>query len=143
MGKIAWLASYIGERINLLEEKLNELTAKELVEDEFMLHSVLHILQVSVQALIDLASHIISEAGLGIVDKYSSIPEILVKAGALSKDDAKLLRKIIGFRNVIVRCYAEVSKNLVAEILSKRKYKDLIRLAFILLKWAEEKGIDP
>lgn len=56
-----------------------KLQAEKLVNNPFALNSVLHILQVSAQALIDLTSHVAAEAGLGVVEKYSSIPVLLAE----------------------------------------------------------------
>ncbi len=143
MGKIEYLLKLIDENLGLLDAKLGETTAEKLVNDPFALNSVLHILQVSAQALIDLASHVAAEAGLGIVEKYSFIPVLLAEKGVLDRDRAVLFRKIIGFRHVVVHGYAKISKKLVLKILEERKYRDILDIALRIAEWAMDKGLDP
>ena len=143
MGKVASLLNFVDENLRLLEDRLGELGSRRIVEDTFLFYSAIHILQVSAQALIDLASRIIAEAGLGLVDRYTAIPEILAERGVLSPEDALLLRRIIGFRNVAVHCYTKMSREVVREILEGRKYRDMLRLASILVEWARGRGVDP
>lgn len=142
MGKAAWLLQLIGEHVGLLEAKVDELGADALVGDTFLFYAVLHALQVASQALIDLAAHVAAEAGLGVPDRYAAVPELLAKAGALSSDETRVLRGIVGFRNVVVHSYASVSRHLVHELLAERKFRDLERLALRIVEWARERGVD-
>ena len=143
MGKAAWLLQLIREHVTLLEAKVEELGGDALVEDAFLFYAVLHALQVASQALIDLAAHIIVEAGLGMPEKYATLPELLARAGALNGDEASTFRRIVGFRNVVVHSYASVSKQLVRAILVERRFRDLERLALKIVEWAHRRGVDP
>ena len=139
MGKAAWLLQLIREHVRLLEAKVEELGADQLVEDAFLLYAVLHALQVASQALIGLAAHVAAEAGLGVPERYAALPELL--AGALGEGEATTLRRIIGFRNIVVHGYVSVSRQLVRGILAERRFRDLEELALRVVEWA--RGVDP
>jgi len=91
LARVEGLLRVIRENLALLDSKLEECSGEELVGDPFYLNSVLHILQVSSQALIDLASHVIAESGLGVVDRYSAAPEILRERGVLERGEAEVV----------------------------------------------------
>ncbi|RLE99224.1 MAG: DUF86 domain-containing protein [Thermoprotei archaeon] len=143
MGRVADILSSIRESLALLDRKLEERGPRELVEDSFSLNAVLHILQIAAQALIDLASHVAAEAGVGVADRYSTLPRLLREAGALSDEEAALFKRIIGFRNVVVHGYLRVSKSIVLEILSEHKHREILRLALRIAEWASRRGVDP
>jgi len=143
LARVEGLLRVIRENLALLDSKLEECSEEELVGDPFYLNSVLHILQVTSQALIDLASHVIAESGLGVVDRYSAAPEILRERGVLERGEAETFRKIIGLRNIVVHGYSAVSREVVLSILRGRKYRDIIRLALRVAEWAAGRGVDP
>ncbi|AAL63836.1 MAG: DUF86 domain-containing protein [Pyrobaculum arsenaticum] len=80
----------------------------------------------AIQALIDAASRLAAEAGTEPPAKYSDIPRALAQLGVL---EAALLRRTIGFRNVVVHGYGALDLGLVTEILDKGLYWDLLKLA--------------
>ncbi len=136
------LLRIIKESTELLDEGIQR-HGTAILEDKFLLLAALHALQVASQALIDLAAHIISEAGAAVPSSYSEIPRILKREGCLSDPEAELFRRIIGFRNVVVHQYSSVDLEIVRKILEGKLYKDIEKLALSLIKWAQEKGIDP
>ena len=111
------LLRVIRENVDILDSKLKETPVDELLEDRFNLLAVLHALQVSSQALIDLAAHLITEAGISNLSSYSEIPETLARAGIIAKEDSNLLRRIIGFINVVVHQYTSINLEIVERIL--------------------------
>ena len=72
---------------------------------------------------------------------YAALPELL--AGALSSEEAAALRRTIGLRNVVVRCYARVSRDLVRAILAERRYRDVERVSLRIVGWARKRALDP
>jgi uncharacterized protein YutE (UPF0331/DUF86 family) len=143
MGKAAWLLQLIREHVGLLEAKVEELGADKLIEDAFLFYAVLHALQVASQALINLAAHVAAEAGLCVPERYAALPELLARAGALGEGEATTLRRIIGFRNIVVHGYAGVSRQLVRGIMAEHKFRDLEELALRVVEWARARGVDP
>jgi len=141
--KLGSLLKFIERNVSLLDSKVREIGVSGLLGDEFHLNSVLHILQTSCQALIDLASHVIAEAGLGYVERYRDIPKVLYETGVLSESEAALLRRIIGFRNIVVHGYTGVSVEIIRVILEEKRYRDIMLLAVKLAEWGYRAGIDP
>ena len=143
MGKVASLLELIDRNIRVLDEKVDELGVAPLLKDYFYLNSVLHLLQVASQALLELVAHVCAEAGVGIPKSYRDLGRLSESAGALTKEEARLLEKIAGFRNVVVHGYCEISREILEEILAERKYRDIGRLALRVAEWARERGLDP
>ena len=74
-------------------------------------------LQLCAQNALDIATHLVSAAGLDIPD-YRSAIDRLAQLGILSGDFAARFRRVAGFRNVLVHDYMEVDLERVAGILA-------------------------
>lgn len=138
MGKLNELMSLIRKNT----EALNELNS-DAIKDYIMLNAVLHLLQVSIQAMIDLSSRLIVELGYKIPSTYGEIPSILRELNIISNEDALTMKRMIGFRNVIVHGYVDVSVDLVKRIMTDKKYRDILLIALKIFNWAVNKNIDP
>ncbi|MHA1664506.1 MAG: type VII toxin-antitoxin system HepT family RNase toxin [Candidatus Njordarchaeales archaeon] len=134
---------YIKDAIRNLDNLISREKVEDVIRDFIYVNSILHILQTSIQALIDIGTRVISELGERPPDIYREVAFRLASNNFLKKDEAILLAKIIGFRNILVHTYIGVNLNLVKEILEKRKYRDLLNLALKIVEKAQEKGIDP
>ena len=137
------LLQIIRENLELLDARVKSEGVEKILEDRFYLLAALHALQLASQALIDLASHVISEAGIAVPASYSEVSRRLREAGILDEGDSHLFRKIVGFRNVVVHQYAAVDLRVVEEVLRERRFMDVARLALAISRWAEERGLDP
>jgi uncharacterized protein YutE (UPF0331/DUF86 family) len=77
-------------------------------------------LQLSIEAFIDMGSHVIAELNLGTFNAASDIPAILEAQGHI---DAALKEKwirMIGFRNVLVHDYLDIDLDIVYDVLQNR-----------------------
>lgn len=81
---------------------------------------VVHTLQMAVQAALGVASHIVSDERLGEPDTYRELFTLLEKHGWLSGEVVDRLRDMAGFRNVLVHGYADLSLEIVEEVLAHR-----------------------
>ena len=104
--------------------------------------AVLHALQVQAQAAIDLVMRLASLLGYTPSTPVEAV-ESLLGEGLLSRSEAELLRKVIGFRNIVVHEYQRVSRELVARILAEKRYVELARLAKKLVEEVQRRGLDP
>ncbi len=136
------LLEVIEESISLLEGEIEDRGMDKLLSDRFDLMAVLHSLQVSSQALIDMGAHLASETGEGVPSSYSEVPGLLQRLGVLSDEESALFRRIVGFRNVIVHQYTGADLEVVRRIL-EGDYRNILHLALKIIKWAEERGLDP
>ncbi len=76
-------------------------------------------LQRAIQATIDLATHIVATEGYGLPDTMSASFVLLEKEGLIAADLAERLRKMVGFRNIVVHHYETVDPKIVESIVSK------------------------
>jgi len=131
----------IEKYISELDKKVSTVSVDVLVNDFFNLNAVLHILQVSIQALIDMSMRLLSIMGRN-AKSYSDVPKNLEELKILSSEEAIMLKKIIGFRNVIVHSYTKVKIDIVKKILTEKLYLDIVKLAYKVFKASTDKGID-
>jgi uncharacterized protein YutE (UPF0331/DUF86 family) len=88
--------------------------------------SVLFNLQMAIQNCIDVASHIISEEGLGVPGSTNEMFYLLEENGYIDPALSEKMTKAVGFRNLIVHEYAKVDMAQVLQI-GKGEIQDLYR----------------
>jgi uncharacterized protein YutE (UPF0331/DUF86 family) len=74
-------------------------------------------LQLAIEALLDVGSHVIAELELGTIETYSDIPQLLADRGYVDAVLANQWIKMIGFRNVLVHEYLDVDRKIVYDVL--------------------------
>lgn len=77
-----------------------------------------HTLQVAIQAALDVASHIVSDARLGEPQTNRDLFDVLARAGWLEAALAEPLKNMAGFRNVLVHGYDDVDLQIVRSVLT-------------------------
>src|SRR5512134_1694178 len=77
-------------------------------------------LQRAVQAMLDLAAHVVAREGLGVPDELAASFELLKRAGILGDDLADRMRRMTGFRNVAVHEYRKLDPAIVDTIVRDR-----------------------
>ena len=82
----------------------------------------------AVQACIDLAAHVVSSEGYGLPGTQAEAFTLLEKHGVVDPALAADLRRMAGFRNVVVHRYAEIDPVAVDRIVEKH-LDDLRRFA--------------
>ena len=117
-------------------EKLNSLKTKtyeEFRSDFRNVDSLLHRLQTTIQAILDIGSFIIASLGLKAPNTNSEIIEILSDAGYIPGDKAETYIKMSQFRNRIVHLYNNIDiKKMLYEIL-QNDINDLKEFYSVLL----------
>ena len=88
----------------------------DLKEERFVAHT----LQLAIQAVLDTASHIVSDERLGEPRAYRDLFTHLERDGWIPGDLADRLRQMVGFRNVLVHGYARVELDIVEQVLTER-----------------------
>jgi uncharacterized protein YutE (UPF0331/DUF86 family) len=79
-----------------------------------------HTLQIAIQGALDVASHIVSDERLGEPRTNRELFDLLQRAGWIAPDMGDTLRRMAGFRNVLVHGYDEVDLAVVRDILAHR-----------------------
>jgi uncharacterized protein YutE (UPF0331/DUF86 family) len=103
--------------------------ASDIVQRRFIEHT----LQLAIQAIIDVASHIASDDRLGEPATNHALLDLLHGAGWIDDSQRTALRKMIGFRNVLVHEYVEVDLAIVQDVVEHRlddleRFVDAIRV---------------
>lgn len=117
-------------------ERLRELPQSSYAEfsaDFRNLDSALHRLQTTIQALIDIASYLVSVRGLGIPRTSLDTLEKLETAGLLPEGSTQRFAPIVGFRNRVVHLYDRIDPEIVYSILTETR-DDLRDLGALLLR---------
>lgn len=118
------------DKINLRIEKLKEyinslktlkgVTAKDLVDDEDNRLKAERLLQLAIEACIDIAELVIVDQRLpSPVDSGDAI-EILGKKGIIDAKFSKDFAKAVGFRNILVHDYVDIDYKEVADKINNR-----------------------
>lgn len=89
---------------------------RDLKERRFVEHT----LQICIQAVQDVASHIVSDERLGEPERNQDLFSGLAERGWITSDLALVLRAAVGFRNVLVHGYTSVDMAVVRDVLENR-----------------------
>lgn len=130
----------IRRRLNKLEEYLSILEGlRQYQLDEFLSNperygSAERFLQLAIEVLMDMGSHIIAEMDLGIINTYSDIPIIFSEKGYIDDELREKWIRMIGFRNVLVHEYVEIDRKIVYDVL-QHHLTDLIALKKVFARF--------
>ena len=106
-------------QIETCVQELRTLARPEEIENDVREERfVEHTLQIAVQAVIDVATHIVSDERLGEPRKNSELFDLLKRYGWIPTDLADSLQKMAGFRNILVHGYDAVDLGIVQDILA-------------------------
>lgn len=132
--KLALLADAIAKLRALPQSTIDEFRA-----DDRNIDAALRRLQVAIQILIDVGSHVVAELGLGAPETSLDILDRLERAGRLPTGTAASFRKVFSFRNRVVHLYDRVDDTMVYEIVTQH-LTDLEHLATLLIDALAEPG---
>lgn len=107
-------------RRNLRElRKLSKLPYKKYVKDIHNTVTAERFLQMVIEWMLDIGSHIIAEEGLGEPLEYRNVFAILIQAKILPKNMEQSLMKMVGLRNRIVHMYESIDHKRIHKFLQK------------------------
>lgn len=112
--KLEEVIGYLKEMEDLLKFSDREITA-----DSGKLHIAERLLQLIVDAMLDINQHFIKESNLKISDDFQGTFYILGENNILPADFAAKIAPVVGLRNRIIHRYDTVDKHLFIEILRK------------------------
>ncbi len=111
--KLAEIETYLADLHRLGRPELLE---ADLKEQRFILMT----LQLAIQAVLDVASHIVSDDKLGEPEHDRNLFGLLRAAGWIDEDLARRLQQMAGFRNILVHEYARTNLAIVRDVLENR-----------------------
>jgi uncharacterized protein YutE (UPF0331/DUF86 family) len=111
LAKLTQLAEAIAKLRSLPQSSLDEFRA-----DDRNIDAALPRLQVAIQILIDVGSHLVAKLGLGAPDSSRDLLDRLERAGFLAAGSAARFGKVFAFRNRIVHLYDRVDDEVVFQV---------------------------
>ena len=113
-------------------ERYQRFSLEDLKTDRDTRNMVLHAMLVSIQAAIDISSHLISKNQLKRPATYSEVFYLLGQAGMIPEELAIELSDLAGFRNVLVHIYWDINLDEIYSILQNdlktlRSFRDEIK----------------
>lgn len=113
--KLADLDSYLNELAQIapssFEEYVRSIEKRRACE---------RLLQISVETVIDICAILVQSLRLGLPAEEDDIFEKLVRAGVISSEMVKTLKRMKGFRNILVHEYGRVDDRIVFDIIVNR-----------------------
>jgi uncharacterized protein YutE (UPF0331/DUF86 family) len=91
-------------------------------------------LQMAVETCLDVANHVIADRGLKVPATYGETFDVLADVGLLNPALRVPMRRMVGFRNIVVHEYAAVDAEHVVRILRER-LDDLTAFATTARDW--------
>ena len=113
-------------------EKIPRASFEQFAADFRNVQATLHLLQTSVQALVDLGSVLVARLGLPAPRTSHDVLQRLEDAGRLPRGTTGTYAPMIGFRNRVVHLYDRIDERRVFEILTEHR-SDLAALFDLLL----------
>lgn len=107
--KLAFIETCVRELQTMAQPRL---LATDIREQRFVEHT----LQLAVQATLDIAAHIVSDNRLGEPATNHELFDLLCRAGWIADPQRQVLRKMTGFRNLIVHGYLDVDVAIVRSV---------------------------
>jgi uncharacterized protein YutE (UPF0331/DUF86 family) len=112
------------KKLAVVETSVQELRARArldaLATDVVQERFVEHTLQIAIQAVLDVASHIVSDERLGEPRTNRELLDLLERGGWLPSDVAGVVRRMVGLRNILVHGYDVVDIAVVRDVVEHR-----------------------
>ena len=115
LGKVAELDSYLSELRQILPKSFDEYVRS--IEKR---RACERLLQIAVEAAIDICAMLVQGLRLGLPAEEDDVFEKLAQHGVLSQKMVETLRRMKGFRNILVHEYGRVDDRIVFDVAVNR-----------------------
>jgi uncharacterized protein YutE (UPF0331/DUF86 family) len=131
LGKVAELDSYLSELRQILPKSFDEYVRS--IEKR---RACERLLQIAVEAAIDICAMLVQGLRLGLPAEEDDVFEKLAQHGVLSQKMVETLRRMKGFRNILVHEYGRVDDRIVFDVAVNRlgDFEDFKREVIEVLK---------
>ena len=106
----------VSENLEVLE-RLARYDEGEFLADPEHYGSAERFLQLALEALLDMGSHVIADVGLGVVNQGRDIPRLFREHGYIDSALEEKWLRMIGFRNILVHAYLQLDRRHVYRVL--------------------------
>jgi len=92
---------------------------EEFASDPERYGSAERFLQLAIESLADIGSHVVADLELGTVESYRDIPSILAEHEYITPELRERWIKMLGFRNILVHDYLDIDRQIVYQVLQE------------------------
>ena len=130
----------VADRLSWIESMISDIQVlplqdfEEFAKDKRNIGSAESCLRRALEALLDLGRHILAKGFAQGVTEYREIPQKLLESGILDEKEAKLMKKMAGYRNRLVHFYHEVSTRELFDI-CRENLQELEQVKQAVKKW--------
>lgn len=125
----------IRDKIQIINDNLAKLktikskSLNEFLESPFLADAAIRLLQVSIEAMLDISHHLVSRKHLGTPKSYRETMETLTRTGILPQEKLPTFITMVKFRNRAVHLYDKITNEEVYQIIKHRlpDFGDFIR----------------
>ncbi len=115
-GRVEHLVNYVQEMLNRLQNQQGK-GFEEFAEDFQAVDASLYELQTMLEAISDIAMHVVTGANLGSPNSRPEAIEMLAKNGIIPQELAEKISQSVRMRNVIVHHYPGVNLRIVYDVI--------------------------
>ena len=116
--------------------KLAEIPSGEYFEDFRNPRTAERLLQVAIQSMLDLSTHLVARAGLPRPETRKDLFEALARMGVLDPSRVESCRQMAGLRNLLVHEYVRIAPTQIREII-ENDLDDLVRFVTDVASWMD------
>ncbi|MGM0396466.1 MAG: type VII toxin-antitoxin system HepT family RNase toxin [Bacillota bacterium] len=98
-------------------ERFKNVSFEEFLDDDIVQDVVEYNLFISINMMIDIATHAVVDNNLGNPDTLGESFNILNEKDYLSDEEAKTYKNMIGLRNILAHKYLKIDKKIIYDIL--------------------------
>ena len=135
IGELMEIAERISKQVELINEILSELST------ETSYRGIERLVQLAIQALLDLGLIVISALNARRPSRYSEVGYILKDLGLVNPEDAELMKGMAGLGNILIHAYAMVDRNKIIKA-SERLKEDIPRIVSKIVDRLKFKNLD-
>lgn len=118
----------VRHKLSIVEDNLSKLDIlKNQSKDDFLedfrnVESAKHLLQLSIESMMDICDHIIARNRLGVPETSADSIRILAQKGYFTKENTEKYIVMTKFRNKVVHMYTEIKAEEIFTILQNNLY---------------------
>lgn len=118
LDKVRTKLQYVRDTVRRLEEIRGQ-GREAFLSDPIVQSASERYLQIGIEAMLDLAAHIIAREGLAVATTYRAAMETLLKEDILPRSHKEIFLRMVSFRNRIVHLYDQIDPGEVFTILEE------------------------
>ena len=118
LDKVRTKLQYIRDTVRRLED-IRSQGREAFLADPIVQSASERYLQIGIEAILDLAGHIIAREGLAVATTYRGAVETLLREGILPASHKEIFLRMVSFRNRLVHLYDRIDTGQIFTILEE------------------------